>query len=754
MATIKVKPKNYGGHHKYDRYKLPFLTYKEDGRIFNGEFDVTNTSEKLAGVRKPGDPVRLIDYLVYRPLPRAVTAWQRPPAGVHPKSMDMINFYQEALYNCDNGMMVNGEYYNPLFVFWMNIFALKIFLRDPKTNELTGEEESTNPLYSNIDRYVIDLLWKAMIESKFAALMGSRGIGKSYIFTMVLMWFFYRWRSSQTVVSASSEDNTNEAWKKIDECISALETQHKELSLLKINDSGEKKFAGREVMDEYGKHIEGFQSMIEKIIYGSNPGATKGRRPHAQLIEEFANFPSAPAKGSLSNCVGQSMGSWKVMGTIVKCFTMFSGTGGSVSTDDAERLFFNPAGTNILGIEEWGRSSGIFIPVFLKMAGYWETTGCPDVAGALKEELRIRKALESSPTEYILHCREYPINIEEVFQRSGINDFNQEKLSLQLTDLKLGKYTIKAERGDLHWIYENEVDSNPVRVGVQFIKNPKGNFVQIEPPMIDDYGKVYKDLYVAGVDSIDQGLDDSIEDNGSKLAMAIKKRTLDKTYFAGNTTNNIYVGFYLNRSADVRDDYENVLMASIYYNCKVNIEYTKINIKSYFREQKQEKRLAKRPTIAMNTATTSDKKRSHLIGTQATTPIIHHMDAKLKEYIDDYYFNILVEEVLVQLIDYRPDNRRKFDYVVAMGLAELLDEDLLGTLPTSVGATKEKKIKMFGFYRDSTGKKRYGVIDDQKNLLDRNLQALLEEEQLRRDTGEDVGIRYTDPNVLTIKTKN
>jgi hypothetical protein len=44
----------------------------------------------------------------------------------------------------------------------------------------------------------------------------------------------------------------------------------------------------------------------------------QGASSALQHIEEFASFPSHPGKGSLKNCLGQSKGSWKVMGAIKK----------------------------------------------------------------------------------------------------------------------------------------------------------------------------------------------------------------------------------------------------------------------------------------------------------------------------------------------------------------------------------------------------------------------------------------------------
>jgi hypothetical protein len=55
------------------------------------------------------------------------------------------------------------------------------------------------------------------------------------------------------------------------------------------------------------------------------------------------------------------------------------------------------------------------------------------------------------------------------------------------------------------------------------------------------------------------------------------------------------------------------------------------------------------------------------------------------------------------------DNRTKFDFVVACGLAELADEDGMGR-PASGSGSASKELTMFGIYKDASGRKRWGEI--------------------------------------------
>lgn len=220
--------------------------------------------------------------------------------------------------------------------------------------------------------------------------------------------------------------------------------------------------------------------------------------------------------------------------------------------------------------------------------------------------------------------------------------------------------------------------------------------------------------------SIDQGaLDSTSIKNRSSLACMIKKRIVDGQYF--KQTSNLYVAKYLGRSLDVRWDYENVLKLVMYYDCEVNIEYTKIGIVSYFREHGQYHRFMKRPMIAMPSAGDGTDRlfqlrKDNLIGTTATTNVIDHQDGKIKEYIDDFYQNIMFKDLLEQLRDYKREDRTKYDLVIAMGLCELADEDLMG-IPSVEERKETRDFRPFGYYTDAEGYMQWGELPSSTSTL-------------------------------------
>jgi len=544
----------------------------------------------------------------------------------------------------------------------------------------------------------------------------------SYLYGSIMDREFRLMPASHILVSSTNEDTTGEAWSKVEACSNAIETLHRALKLKLIVNSADEKFSGEKVeLPDGSTENRGHLSKLEKIMYGKNPDKTRGKRPSKQLIEEFAAFPPSHQKGSLGACKRVSRGSWYVGASIKKCQVLYSGTGGTVENDEAEGIFCNPSAHEILPTNDFEIESGFFCPTHIKRAGTWERTGCPNITLATDETLRERELVKSDITTYTGLLQEYPMTIKEVFMRKGTNIFNQDKIATQRINISMGGDKIpRPEKGFLKW---NRAENGKI-IGVTWDPSSLGDIEILEHPhwltehALEDEKTPMTNLYVAGCDSIDQGTGDSsyAKDNkkGSELAIIVKKRMLEKGYF--RTTSNIYVARYVKRSQDVRTDWDNALKLAFYFNSEVNIEYTKIGIVSHFRDHGFYHLLKKRPTINQQNA--DPNRQTSLIGTTAAGPIIDHQDQKIKSYIDDFYDTIWFPEVLEQLQDYNRQDRTKFDMVIAMGLCELSDEDLMGknVKPPEKAAGG---LQLFGYYteyrQDGTPIKKYGVIPSKSN---------------------------------------
>lgn len=86
------------------------------------------------------------------------------------------------------------------------------------------------------------------------------------------------------------------------------------------------------------------------------------------------------------------------------------------------------------------------------------------------------------------------------------------------------------------------------------------------------------------------------------------------------------------------------------------------------------------------------KKRptKRLIGVPGTEAIIKHGLELISGFIADYYYTIDYPEMLDELLKYTYENKRKFDMVAAMEMAEIGDEALTGITPVKPAVTSKQ----------------------------------------------------------------
>jgi hypothetical protein len=89
------------------------------------------------------------------------------------------------------------------------------------------------------------------------------------------------------------------------------------------------------------------------------------------------------------------------------------------------------------------------------------------------------------------------------------------------------------------------------------------------------------DLYVAGIDGIDIGASQTSENtkDASDFCMVILKRS-----FGMNEPQ--IVAMYKDRPNNIREAYQIAMCLARYYNCKINIEATRVGMITWARENK------------------------------------------------------------------------------------------------------------------------------------------------------------------------
>ena len=381
------------------------------------------------------------------------------------------------------------------------------------------------------------------------------------------------------------------------------------------------------------------------------------------------------------------------------------GTGGDdMALEGLSKIFSNPEGYNVLPYRNYDTEDGqpaitaFFIPAhkFSLKKEFLDSRGVTDSKRFREFYEGVRKTMQGS--DLLNYCAEHCFHSQEALLKQGDNMFDAVMIADRLTQLRIQKIGIKPQRVDLAWDCPN-ADNNP-RNKVKLLPNPQGKIYIYEPPQKDASGNDYKNLYVAGIDSIDQGSGDSSTNKDvSDFCIVIKKRV------HGTNLSN-YVAIYKDRPKDIVTAYENAMKLLVYYNCKAMLEHTKISIVMYFRSKKKDNLFMQRPK---STLPDIRKGNSSMIGYPATETFLRHGLELVSRFVDESCYSIHIDEMLEQLLKYSWENKRKFDIVAAMIAAELGDEDMMGFIPKSQNVIAQEW-KDIGWYYDSYGRKHYGVI--------------------------------------------
>lgn len=458
-------------------------------------------------------------------------------------------------------------------------------------------------------------------------------------------------------------------------------------------------------------NVKGTQSEIKGITV-DNSRKLRGRRIDRLFFEEAGSNPeleSTYIKGeALVAIEGVKMGTRIVFGT-----------GGDEGPPLAtlEKMFNNPIAFGGLCYKHNHTRtgeyiySGFFVPAHTNVIGYIDedtntyvrlvdNRGVVDIdkAKAYLEFERKKKAHD--PQALAMHCAEYCMYPEEALNRQGSNNFDQILLAEQHARITIYKEIPKPERGHLVWTYNT---GNQI-TGVKWIADSNGDIEIVEHPMDID------NLYVAGIDSIDVGVVDSVVgEKGSKFCIVVKKRK-------HGSSGDKYVCKYLKRPKDVRTAYDAALRILWYYKCKANLEESKIGFRLWLREKDPKylsNFLMKRPNFALGNSKTAKKRNNNLWGTPATTVNIEHGLELIRDLIQDYYYDINFVDIIEQLQKFSYENKGLFDIVMAMVMCEIADEDMFDK------RAKEGKPantwRDIGYYEDENGNVVFGIMPSEQD---------------------------------------
>lgn len=622
-------------------------------------------------------------------------------------------FWREQFIRCKYGMTSHGYTITGDHYYFLNFYRLKD-LDNVEEAGMGRQEIFPNFLEGQYEWFhYLKLARKLRMN---ACMMKARGAGYSEIEASIISNSYNVIKGSINVCTAFAQTQLDKLLEKVWANINWLyyNTDGGMAHLSQAKNSNYLRRASHyEIRD--GQKIEvGWGSQIQGIIT-DKPGKLRGDRTDILMFEECGLWPQfTKAYTQADALVGQIGRQWGLR--------LMGGTGGETGPqmEGLRKMYYEPQLFGVLPYRHNFTKNGeyaitsFFLPAFrtIKELSLLDSRGWLDDEDGKAYFNKTRDLKAQDPEEFTTFCAEYCFDGEEAFSLEGNNKFNKILIAEQLASIRIHKDSPKPERGTLEYIFKNGQHSRENITGLRWIKNNNGDVQIIEHPIwtqvsYDEEGNELKyekmnGLYVAGIDSIDLGMEDTsaLTKDPSNFCIVIKRRQF-------GLKDPTYVAMYKARPNDVRDAYKTAIKLLQYYNCKANLEATRVSMLSWAREKKYLNYFMYRP-VATYPAGNNPKRRT--IGTPASVAIIDHQTDLIRDYVNDFCHNIWFEEMLDELSRYTDEMKRKFDIIAAMGLCELGDEDMMGVTPRQVENTDDS-FQDFGYYIDpETGYRRQGII--------------------------------------------
>lgn len=639
-----------------------------------------------------------------------------------PRSKRWDAFWKEQYTRCKYGMTSHGYTITGDNYFFLNFYQLPVVDMNKASGEGTNE---SFPVFFASQYMFFHYLQMCRVLHKNAVLMKARSIGFSEINASLAARLYTTIKRSRTMITCFKDTYLNGTFSKLDHALTFLNTNADGFFKPRLTDKALEKKSGYQVKIDGQFTDFGWRSVVIGIN-GSKPSNIRGDRVDLLIYDEAGSWPD------LTTAVVQGQELCEVQG-VPRGIMLFGGTGGDFGPplEGLKKIYYNPKAFKILPFRhKWTQDgttieSGFFLPYFLQSLNpeYMDSRGVCNQTEYKKLLQEERNNLLAVPEEYLKKCAERCWNAEEAFTLEGQNKFNKMKIADQLAKIRLHKIGPRPQVGTIDYTYKSNKHSLENINGFRWLLN-SGKVQILEHPVWSDLYKeqiekqkreaeeqgidfeapVYtemNDLYVAGIDGIDIGAAQTSKEtrDPSDFCIVIKRRA-----FGLNEPQ--YVAMYKDRPQNIREAYKIAMCMCRYYNCRINIEATRVGMITWARENKCLQYFMKRPRATLTDIKYGTTKQ---YGTPATKTIIEQQTDLIADYVEDYGHNIWFEDMLEQLNGYNDENKTKFDIIAALGMVELADQELSGRQPTKVDKEVEE-FQDYGYYINDKGYREFGVI--------------------------------------------
>lgn len=662
-------------------------------------------------------------------------------------------FWKEQYQRCKYGYTVNGYTLTGDNYFFLNFYQLPTI----DINQASGSGTNNDFPIFFVSQYIFfHYLQLARVLHRNVCMMKARSIGFSEINASLSARMYTIIRQSRIMITCFNDTFLKTTFSKFNNAINFLNT-NTDGGMFKprIKDQELYKKSGVEIKVNGQFEETGFKSEVIGIN-GSKPSNIRGDRVDLLIYDEAGSWPG------LTTAIVQGQELCEVQG-VPRGTMLFGGTGGDVgpALEGLKKIYYHPKAFKILPYRHHYTQdgstieSGFFIPYFLQSLNpeYMDHRGVCNIEEYKKVLVEERNNLLETPDDYVRKCAERCWNAEEAFTLEGQNKFNKLNISNQLAEIRLHKRGPRPEQGVLDYLFKNNKHTAENIAGFKWIPSQKGKVQILEHPVWTDLYKEeinrkiqqaeeqgveftpqaykeMKDLYVAGIDGIDIGANQTSKEtrDPSDFCIVILKR-------AYGLNDPEIVAMYKDRPPDIRTAYKTAMCLARYYNARINIEATRMSMVTWAREHGYLQYFMKRPRATLTDIKYGSTKQ---YGTPATKAIIDQHTDLTAAFVEDYCHTIWFEEILDQLTAYNDENKGKFDIVAALGMVFLANQELSGRQPVLVEA-ETRQFEDFGYYKDERGYIHKGVIP-KKRQTQININSEQQDDPYRFET--------SDPRIL------
>lgn len=294
---------------------------------------------------------------------------------------------------------------------------------------------------------------------------------------------------------------------------------------------------------------------------------------------------------------------------------------------------------------------------------HFDEYGFPRRDIAKKEHDAERAIREGDSVEYIGYVQRNPYNIEEAFMTLGgdciynamilqerqrfLQEFKMTvKGDFQWKNEKEVEFIINEENGhwELSWMFDNEADAN--KVGTQV--GPNGTKLFFPK---NDYA------FAMALDPVSHK--QTVDKRRSNVGIAVYRKYHP---FKDPDQSDTFVADYVGRHDDPEVDYDQAMMACVYFGCSILIENNKSNAIDYFYRQGFGEFIMTRPRTGGEVGNETD-------GIPSNNSVIEFYIGKMRTHVNKHGRKLNHLRIVRDLLEFDPNNRTKYDLGVASQFA-------------------------------------------------------------------------------------